>query len=163
MKKATVEVWQDGLFSGLVGYALISLYFAASNVVVGLPALHTVESLGAALFGGTNPGQMIAYNGLHFGVFVVLGVIAAALIHEVEMHPALWYVLFFVALAGFIVGYLFMTVVASRIAELDAYTVAVGNLVAALGMGLLLFWRRPGTVRAVRKYSEGEEGEYLTH
>jgi hypothetical protein len=160
MKRTTADVWQDGLISGGIGYALISVYFAVSNLVVGLPALDTVESLGAALFGGTNPGQMIAYNGLHLSVFLVLGLIAAVLIHEVELHPALWYLLFFVALAGFIFSYLFMAVVASRIAHLDAYTVAVGNLVAASGTALFLFLRHPGMLRAVRTYSQGEDGEH---
>ena len=88
MQKSTTDVLQDGLLSGVAGYALISVYFALSNLVAGLPALHTIEALGEALFGGTNPGQMIAYNGLHLAVFLVLGVIAALLIREVELHPA---------------------------------------------------------------------------
>ena len=162
MKKTTASVYLDGFFAGLTGYALISVYFAASNIVAGLPALDTISSLGAALFGGTSVGQMIAYNGLHLGVFLLLGLFAALLVHEVELHPAIWYVLFFVALAGFIFSYVFMTVVAKRIASLDAYSVAVGNLVAVIGMGVLLFVRRPGTVQAVRDYSQSEEGEYLT-
>ena len=163
MKKSTASVLVDGLLSGLVGYALISVYFAMSNIVAGLPALDTIQNLGAALFGGTSPGLIIAYNGLHLGVFLVLGVVAAVLIHEVELHPAGWYALFFVASAGFIFSYVFMTVVAGRIAGLDAYSVAVGNLVALLGMGMLLFWRRPETVRAKRDFSQGEEHEYQTH
>ena len=163
MKKSTASVLMDGLLSGILGYAVISVYFAASNIVAGLPALDTIQRLGAGLLGGSDPGHMIAYNGLHLGVFLVLGSIAALLIHEVEMHPAWWYVLFLVAISGFIFSYVFMTVVAGRFAGLDAYSVAVGNLAALLAMGLLLFLRHPGASRAVRDYSQAEEREYLTH
>jgi hypothetical protein len=156
MKRTTAEVWQDGLLSGLVGYALISLFFAVSNLIVGLPALATMESLGAALFGGRNPGHMVAYNGVHLIVFLILGGIASMLFRKIEVHPAFWYVLFFVAIAGFIFSYVLMMIVAGRIAGLDAYSVAVGNLIAAGGMAFFLFWRHPGMVRAVRKYSAGE-------
>lgn len=161
MKSTIAEIWQDGLFSGLVGYAMISLFFAASNLVVGLPAFATMESLGAAVFGGSNPGQMIAYNGVHLVVFLILGMVAAWLFREVELHPAFWYVLFFVTITGFIFSYVLMMLVAGRIAGLDAYSVAVGNLIAAGGMGFFLFWRHPGIVRAVQEYSEDENGETL--
>lgn len=156
MKRTTAEVWQDGLLSGLIGYVLISLFFAVSNLIVGLPAFATMESLGAALFGGRNPGHTAAYNGVHLIVFLILGAIASMLFRKTEVHPAFWYVLFFVALAGFIFSYVLMMVVAGRIAGLDAYSVAVANLIAAGGMAFFLFWRHPGMVRAVREYSAGE-------
>jgi hypothetical protein len=160
MQKSITEVLQDGLLSGLAGYALISIYFAVSNVVAGLPALHTIDALGTALFGGANPGRMIAYNGLHLAVFIVLGVIAAVLIREVELHPAFWYVLLFVGIAGFIFSYVVMTVVARQIAGLDAYSVVVGNLVAAVGVALVLLWRHPKMVRAVREFTAEDDKEY---
>ena len=160
MRKSTTDVLQDGLLSGLTGYALISVYFAASNLLAGLPALHTVKALGAALFGGTDPGQMIAYNGLHLAIFLALGVIAAVLVYEVELHPAFWYVSFFLTITGFIFGYVFMTVVAGRIAGLDAYSVVVGNVVALAGMGFVLLWRRPAMIRAVQNFANEDEQEY---
>ena len=160
MQKSTTDVLQDGLLSGMAGYALISIYFALSNLIAGLPALHTIAALGEALFGGTNPGQMIAYNGLHLAVFLVLGAIAALLIREVELHPAFWYVLFFVSIAGFIFSYVVMTVIARQIAGLDAYSVAVGNLVAAIGMAFVLWRRHPGMVDAVRESTREDEQEY---
>lgn len=160
MKKGITDVLQDGILSGAAGYALISLYFAASNLVAGLPALHTVDALGTALFEGTNPGQMIAYNGVHLAVFIVLGVIASVLVREVELHPAFWYVLFFVAIAGFIFSYIVMTVVARRIAELDAYSVAVGNLVAGAGMAVVLLLRHPRMAGAVTDAAQEDDQEY---
>ena len=160
MKKATSDVLQDGLVSGFIGYGLISLYYALLNLIGGKPAWLTAQVFGDALFPGSFPGQMIAYNGAHLAVFVVLGVIAAFLIMEVELHPAIWYVAMFVAIAGFIVTYSFMTVIAGEVAKIDPVTVVMGNVVAAVGMGAFLLLRHPGLARAVREQGEREEAEY---
>lgn len=160
MKKTTSDVLQDGLLSGFIGYGLISLYFALLNLLTGKPAWLTAQTFGDALFPGSFPGQMIAYNGAHLALFLVLGVIAAFLIKEVELHPAIWYVAMFVAIAGFILTYSFMTVIAGVVAKIDPVTVITGNVVAAAGMGAFLLLRHPGLARVVREQGEREEAEY---
>lgn len=162
MKRSTVDVFQDGAIGGFIGYGLISLYFAALNVLVGKPAWYTVEALGNGLFGNGNPGQMIAFNGLHLAIFLALGVVAAFMIQEIELHPAFWYVVFFASVAGFIVGYVFLTLVTDALADLSPFSVAFGNAVAGVGMGAYLFWRHPQMARAVHDETVREDQEYLT-
>lgn len=160
MKKATSDVLQDGLISGFIGYGLISLYFALLNLIAGKPAWLTAQTFGDAFFAGSFPGQMIAYNGAHLAIFLVLGIIAALLIKEVELHPAIWYVAMFVAIAGFIGTYSFMTVIADAVAKIDPVTVITGNVVAAVGMGAFLALRHPRLAQAVREQGAREEAEY---
>lgn len=157
MKKSTLEVWQDGLISGVIGYASIAAYFAVLNLLDGRSPWFTLGTLGHAFFGSGSPGPLIAFNGLHLFVFLALGVVATFMIQEIEQHPAFWYAVFFVFVAGFIFGYLVLLVLTGALAGTSPLTLAFGNLIAALAMGLYLFWRHPGLLPAVRGEAERDE------
>ncbi|HET9439295.1 MAG TPA: hypothetical protein VFO52_03955 [Longimicrobiales bacterium] len=160
MKKNTLDAFQDGAISGFIGYLLLSIYFAVVNLAVGKPAWHTLEALGNALFGTGSPGPLIAYNGLHLAIFLVLGVAAAFLILEIERHPAFWYALFFVFVAGVMVGYILLITIAGPIAGVRPVSMVVGNAIAATGMGSYLFWRHPALTRIVHDEVERDDLEY---
>lgn len=160
MRKTTAGILQDGAIGGFIAYGLISVYFALLNLLAGKSAWSTLEALSTGLFAGTNPGQMIAFNGVHLTVFILLGIIAAFMIQEVELHPAFWYVVFFTSIVGFMLGYVLLSLVAAALADLSPVTVAIGNVLAAVGMGIFLFWRHPQMSRAVREELEREEHEH---
>lgn len=160
MKKTTSDVLQDGLIGGFVGYGVASLYFALLNLLFGRPFWYTTQAFGEALFAGSFPGQAIAFNGVHLAVFLVLGLVAAFLVEETELHPVFWYFLLVVAVVGFVAGYLFTTVVAGRLVDLNPVAVAMGNVVAAVGIGAYLLLRHPALRRIVREQDQREEDEY---
>lgn len=142
MKKNVARVLSDGAIGGFIAYALISAYFAAFNVLTGHSAWRTLQTLSDAVFASPGPPQMIAFNGVHMVAFLVLGVIAAFMIQELEVRPAFWYVAFFVSTIGFMLGYVLLSLATSAMANLSPTTVLLGNLIAAIGMGAFLVYRQ---------------------
>jgi hypothetical protein len=88
----------QGMAAGLIGYATIALFFLIADPVAGRPLFYTAALLGSALFNGLadpagleiGPGPVLAYNGLHFLVFLLLGFVAAWLAHLSERLPVGW-------------------------------------------------------------------------
>ncbi len=52
MRASTTLVIRGGLFAGLLGYAIVVVYFAAANLVAGRSLFHTAALLGSAMFFG---------------------------------------------------------------------------------------------------------------
>ena len=84
----------EGLVAGAIGYAVVALFFVVVNVMQGWRAFHTAEALGLALFYGGVPaagaghaGPVIAYNGFHLVLFLVLGMGAAWLAETDRCDP----------------------------------------------------------------------------
>lgn len=94
------RVLWEGLIAGVIGYAVVVLFFAVLNLIHGRSPFYTAALLGATLFYGLeNPadlrvwaGPVLAYNGVHLLVFLILGIIAAWLTSEAERGPAFWYI-----------------------------------------------------------------------
>jgi hypothetical protein len=163
MTKSTADVLQDGALAGVIGYAIISLYFAALNLLLGVSPWYTLETISHALFGPGSPGPLIAYNGLHLVVFLMLGIIAAYMVQEVELHPAFWYAIFFIFISAFMFGYLLLVVLSDALAPLRPATIAVGNGITALAMGGYLLWRHPKMVASVKNEVTREDVEAFGH
>jgi hypothetical protein len=163
MKKNSADVLLDGAVAGVIGYAIISLYFAALNLLLGVSPWYTLETISHALFGPGSPGPLIAYNGLHLVVFLILGIAAAYMVREVELHPTFWYAVFFLFITAFVFGYLLLVVLSDALASLRPGTIAVGNAITALAMGGYLFWRHPKMVRRVRAEMTREDLEAFGH
>jgi hypothetical protein len=64
----------------------------------------------------------------------VVGVIAAFLMEEVELHPIFWYVPFFAALAASIVMFVLIVMTMGSIAQRGAVAIGAGNFAAAAAM-----------------------------
>lgn len=138
----------EGLVAGLLGYLAVALFFAAVNVLGGAPPLETVSHLGAVLTGASvEPGtvdlpSVLAYNGLHLFVSLVVGFLAAWIFMEMELHPGLWYVAFFVLMSALIYSLVVMGVFGSEILGVIAWEeVVAGNLVWAGTILGSLAWR----------------------
>jgi hypothetical protein len=100
MKPERSQLWWDGVAGGLVGYATVAIVIAAVNVVFGRSPFHTAALLGQAMFYGLAdpaqlriwPGPVLAYNGFHLVVFLVLGLAAAWFAQLAERGPQFWYI-----------------------------------------------------------------------
>ena len=155
MKRSTREILQGGLLSGAIGYAVVSLFHALTNALAGRPPWFTLEAMGTALFAGQGPGPLIAYNGIHLGLFLLIGLIASLLVEELELHPGLWYVIFFTLVTSFVVACALTVVLTGTIADVNPTAVAGGNLLAALAMGFFLYRTHPRLAGILRTLDGG--------
>jgi hypothetical protein len=150
MKPETSRVVVEGLVTGLIGYLTVVLLFVGLNVLSGRPPFHTAGLLGSALFFGLRdpadlvlePGPVIAYNGVHMLVSLLIGLGAAWLVFQAEKYRPLWYAVFFIFLAGFVYSVVIMGVLAVEIFQFLSWTtIILANLAAGVTAGGYL-WRR---------------------
>jgi hypothetical protein len=156
---------REGIAAGLAGAAAVAIWFFVIDVVQGR-ILFTPAALGSAVLLGvhtvdgvqTTAATVLGYSLIHGAAFIGVGLLAATLIHAAEKQPVLLLggVLIFVTLEVFFVGLL--VVIASWLMDvLPWWTIAAGNLIAGLAMGLHLFRTHPGLKPALRKDLEEEE------
>lgn len=151
------RIAQDGLIAGLIGAAAVAIWFLIVDTVSGAP-LFTPAMLGRAAFLGFDASPatvelapVAAYTALHVTAFVLVGTIAAAFTQLIDRFPSTLFlsvVLFTFFQVGFAV---FVALVAEPIlGNLAWFNVAIGNLIAAGGMGAYLWAANPSMVQAVR-------------
>jgi hypothetical protein len=141
----------EGLVTGLIGAGGVALWFLLVDTVAGRP-LYTPAVLGsAATFGLTDPALVViniqsvgAYTVFHVLAFFAVGVVASALAHEAErsLH-VLWLIVEFFLIFEFAFYAAVGLIFAPLLAELAWINVAVGNLIAAAGMGYYLWHAHP--------------------
>jgi len=94
MPPAHRSVLRDGIVAGVIGAAVVALWFLVLDIARGKPFL-TPALLGAAVFYGiTTPvgltitaGPLIGYTLLHVLAFVAFGIVAASLLIASEHEP----------------------------------------------------------------------------
>jgi hypothetical protein len=149
--QASLAVYLEGLRAGLVGASIIAVWFLVVDTIAGRP-FYTPAVLGAALFHGESAIRSSApieptfelvagFTWIHYLVFLLIGVGAARLMELAERNSNLGFgiVLFF---AVFEFGFLGVSMVfADGVMQRLAWpAIVVGNLLAAIGMGWVL-WR----------------------
>ena len=149
-------VYLDGLIAGIIGAAIIAIWFLFLDAVTRLP-FYAPTVLGTALFLGpehlasTEAVQVslnltLMYTWVHTLVFVVLGEIAAYLLLLTGKNPNLgFFILLFVVLEIGFVGTTF-GFAEPVLHELTWPTVLLGNLLAAAGMTVYFWLRRSNFV-----------------
>ncbi|OGL11303.1 MAG: hypothetical protein A3F92_14920 [Candidatus Rokubacteria bacterium RIFCSPLOWO2_12_FULL_71_22] len=141
------SVMREGIVAGLLGAAVVAIWFLIFDLGRGKPLL-TPGLLGAAVFQGvTNPigleitpGNVLGYTLLHGLAFVAFGVIAASVMAVSEREPAL-FVAFVILFACFEV-FFFAALGAlghSMLGALVWWEILVGNLLASIAMLWYLF------------------------
>jgi hypothetical protein len=136
------SVLREGIGAGLIGAALVALWFLLLDVVRGQPFL-TPALLGAAVFYGvTEPtglavtaGPVLGYTVLHLLAFVAFGIVAASLLAASEHEPPT-FVAFVVLFAAFEV-FFFAALGAfgrSLLGALVWWAIFTANLLASIGM-----------------------------
>ena len=162
MRTRGQQVFGEGLFTGIIGYALVAIFFAVENLLSGRSPFHTARLLGAPLVAGVPPEQeavaaVFAYNGLHLLVFVVVGMAAAWIVTEMERHPVLWYLGFFAFFLGFAYDLVLLLMMAGPSGEPGWLSLLSANGVAALGMGGYLWSVHPGLWEEIGRHGDPEE------
>ncbi len=128
-------VLREGIVAGLIGAAVVALWFLAIDWIQGEP-LRTPKLLGSALLRQPDPvPAVLGYTVVHGLAFAVVGIISAALIAGAERQPLFVFalVIFFTA---FEVAFFGAVVIAAKwvLDELAGWTVFLGNLLAATSM-----------------------------
>jgi hypothetical protein len=151
MARLQGSVLRRGLVAGVVGAAIVALWFLLLDAVRGKP-LFTPALLGAAVFHGVSrpeevliaAGPVIGYTVLHVLGFVAFGIVAAGLLVASEREPAMFiaFVLLFAAFEVFFFAAL-GAFGRSLLGALVWWAIFSGNLLASVGMLWLLLRAHP--------------------
>lgn len=169
MKPERARVLREGFWTGLIGYVTVALAVGVIDLVRGRSFFHTVALLGGALFGrpagaegvAVTPDLVFSYNGVHLLAFLVIGMLVAFLVREVELHPVAWYLGFFALLGAFFLGVFVVGALGETGgARVPWASILFANLLAAFAMGWYLGKEHPGLWRSVHRSAdpEGEDG-----
>ena len=151
---------REGLIVGLIAYITVALFYSAFDFLAARGALFTVDMLGKAAFRGLRdpavlmlPDQLdlaaiFLYNGLHFILSLVIGLVVTAIVDQADRHPSAAPILLLVIVAGGALTVLavgFLTQAARAV--LPWSSIVVANVLAAGLAGLYLVRQRPGLRR----------------
>jgi hypothetical protein len=148
MARTERSILREGIVAGLIGAAVVAVWFFVFDILRGHPFL-TPGVLGATVFyGGAAPvgaapafGAIVGYTILHGLAFIAFGVIAASVMAASEREPALFigFVILFACFEAFffgVVGAMGQSVQGALV----WWAVLVGNLLASVAM-LWYFFR----------------------
>jgi len=145
------RVVREGIICGLIGATVVATWFLVIDLLRGR-LFFTPAALGSALFLGSTTVEtvsieaatVIGYTVLHVLAFAVTGFLAAAIITAADDTPPLIIgaVMFFVVFEAFFMGLLAM-VAEFLLGSLVWWTIAVGNVMAAVAMGWYLWEHHP--------------------
>jgi hypothetical protein len=129
------SVLREGIVAGLLGAAVVALWFLAIDWIQGQP-LRTPQLLGTAVLRQLDPGAaIVSYTVVHGAAFALFGIVGALLIAGAERQPLFVFalVIFFTAFEVFFIG---AVLIAAKwvLDELAGWTIFVGNLLATAAM-----------------------------
>lgn len=163
MNESRARFFLEGAAAGLLGYAVVALFFAVLNLIQGRSAFYTAALLGADLFYGLEtpadlviePGPVFAYNGVHILGFMAVGLFMRWLVGLAERIPQGWYlvlVLFLIVMPHlFGLPIWFETAV---VAEISLWYVVLATSAAALAMAGFFLALHPRLRASMREYSD---------
>jgi hypothetical protein len=142
MNGAVRSVVREGIVAGIIGAAVVAIWFLAFDIARGKPLL-TPSLLGAAVFYGVNTptgleislGTILGYTILHGVAFIAFGLVAAAVIQFAEREASL-VIAVFILFAAFEMFFLGVVGALGRsvFGALVWWSILVGNLLAAVAM-----------------------------
>ena len=163
MKPTTVEILSEGLIAGVIGYATTAIFFMLASALAGQSPFHLAALLGGAMFYGLHdasqvvvwPGVVLAYNGIHLIVFLVLGMIAAWFAALAERGPEFWYIAItlYIFVLFHVYGIVQMLSESFR-ASIPVWVSFGGTFLASIAMAAYLLWARPKLRVEVREFRE---------
>lgn len=152
----THRIIREGFLVGAIGAVIVAVYFFLFDLARGQP-FFTPGALGSAIFLRVEDSTAVqvtlatvgGYTVLHFAVFIVVGLAAAALAVQTEKVPALLLagILILATAEAFFLG-LLAVVAEWLLGALGWLSIGVGNVLAAAGMALYL-WRAHPDLREV--------------
>jgi uncharacterized membrane protein YphA (DoxX/SURF4 family) len=152
VRSGSHPILRSGVIAGIIGATAIAVWFFLVDLVAG-QAFFTPSTLGRAVFSvlGAVPDSesamvhVIVYTIVHYAAFILVGIIAAAMVRLAGDEPSvlLGFVILFVA---FEVGFYAFVAVLSQVTPLGGlawWQVMLGNLIAAAAMGFYLLRKHP--------------------
>jgi hypothetical protein len=138
-------VLREGMIAGVIGAAVVALWFLAIDTIQGEP-LRTPTLLGTGLLKLlAGPHPVIMYTIVHGVAFVLFGIVASVLIAGAERAPVFLFavVILFTAFEVFFFG---AVVIGAKwiLDELAGWTIFVGNLLASAAMLAYFFMGHRG-------------------
>lgn len=157
------SVMAEGTDVGIIGGLVVALWFLILDTIAGHP-FQTPSLLGqVVLFGDSTPdrrlvfGAILVYTAFHFAVFALLGMGLVVLVHWGERDPVVRYALLPVFLVFEVMFYGLLEVFSERTNELFPFWAVISaNTLAAIAMGLYLWYKHPDFRRAVRETPLGD-------
>ncbi len=149
----------EGTDVGIIGGLAVAISFLLLDALAGQP-LQTTSLLGqVVLFRDPNPdttrvvlGPFLMYTAVHFLVFALIGMGLVALVHWAIDNSIVRYALLPVFLVFEVLFYGLLAVLSERTNELFPFwAVVAANTLAALSMGLYLWYRHPALRRSIRE------------
>lgn len=142
MAQVQRPVLREGVIAGLIGAAVVALWFLLYDAWRGRP-LFTPALLGTTIFYGVSTpasvqigaGPVIGYTILHVLAFVGFGIVAACMMVASEREPAVF--IAFVTLFGVFEVFFFVvlrTLSHEMLGALGWWAVLAGNALASIGM-----------------------------
>lgn len=140
---------REGTIAGIIGASIVALWFLMVDSIAGRP-FFTPAVLGASLFDLLGEGfggrglfaHVAAYSVIHFGAFIIIGIVVAKLMNVLDRKPS-WIVGFVALFVVFEICVFAAVGVLSRSPLFGAiawYQLGAANLLAAFFMGRYL-WR----------------------
>jgi hypothetical protein len=159
-RNRAAAIAEDGLFAGALGGLTVAVFFLILDALQGRP-LFTPSLLGSVLFLRESAEavtridipMVFAYTGVHFAIFVAVGMAAAFMVSEFEANPPVGVVLLLLFIC-FEAGFFGLTfgIAPGVIGVLGAWKVGIANLLASAVMAAyLLWWSHPGALRSLDK------------
>jgi len=161
------RIVREGFVAGLIGASAVALWFLIIDTVAGRP-FFTPAMLGDALFWGMrDPAQVqvafptvVGYTMFHVVAFGIVGMVAALLAYEVELFPSTLFIVV-VAFCVFEFGFYILVATLARgmLGALAWWNVAIGNAIAAFGMGYFLWQQHPNLREKLKHHPLGEPAD----
>ncbi|HLW71123.1 MAG TPA: hypothetical protein VKS22_10945, partial [Candidatus Binataceae bacterium] len=151
MQQSKSRIISDGIMAGLVGGAVIAIWFFIFDLINGHPLWSPALLAAALLHGSQQPIAMTQaawvlvaeYSVVHFLAFAAIGAVGALMIDGAERHPELFapLLVFTVAFEVFFIA-LLMLMGPAAAAAMPWWKVIIGNLMATTAMLAFFFWRQ---------------------
>jgi len=151
MQHSRTRLIIDGAVAGVVGGAVIALWFFIFDAAQGEP-LKTPALLASVMLHGAHPPTLssaawllvVEYLAAHFIAFAIIGAVAAMLMASAEKHSELFGTLFLFTI-GFEVFFIALVMLLGPAAQaaVSWWKGIIGNLMATVAMLAYFFWRQP--------------------
>lgn len=158
MAERSHSIPAEGTDVGIIGGLAVALWFLVLDTLAGRPLL-TPSLLGqVVLMGNPAPdpgtvvfGAMLLYTAFHFIVFALLGMGLVAVVHWGTENSIVRYALLPIFLAFEVIFYGLLEMLSERTGELFPFWAVVSaNTLAAVSMGLYLWYRHPAFRRSIQ-------------
>lgn len=142
------SILREGAVAGVIGATVVALWFLVVDLASN-ELFYTPELLGRSVLSvlgptaGDSPFMLVAlYTVLHYAAFILLGILAVAVVHAGERESSVLAgaLILFVAFELGFYGLMALLSQSEAIGALAWYQIGLANLMAALAMGTYL-WR----------------------